>query len=437
MLTTREYDAAEPKTAIYRLKDSPNLFLVIYPSGRKSWEYRYQIGGTSKALILGEYGGRKPALGPKAARIRRDSFATDRNSGIDPVLAKKLKTEQLRAELETAKVDKAKRTADREAARLAATRDAVTVQTVAEKWIESNRPHWSRDHAHQCEQSLTDHAYERIGDKKPESVEPAEILDLIDAMLAKGMIETARRVRQRLDAVFEHAALYHGFKTNPVALAKRELTKRFKMAKAANPEEHFPTVPVDEIPQLLRAMRAYVGTPVTRSLLWFIALTGCRTGEARGAKWTEFDLDAGTWNIPADRMKGRRAHRVYLAPAAVDLLRALDSRTRASPWVFPHPRRHDKPASENAVLFALAAIGYKDRQTGHGFRGMFSTLANESGLFRPDVIEAALAHKETDDVRGAYNQATYDAERKKLAHWYANELGRLEAGASAIVAAAS
>jgi integrase-like protein len=99
-------------------------------------------------------------------------------------------------------------------------------------------------------------AHRRIGDKHPEKVEPAHILDLIGGMLADGKIETARRVRQRLDAVFEHGGLVYGFKANPVALAKRELSKRFKVAQAAHQEEHFPCEPKDDVPQVLRAMRA-------------------------------------------------------------------------------------------------------------------------------------------------------------------------------------
>lgn len=433
MLTKPECDNAKGKASPYRLKDSQNLFLVIYPSARKSWEYRYQVDGKSYALIIGEYGDRKPALGPKAARVKRDAIATERTRGIDPVKAAKLQTEQQREQLEAAKAARNARVAERARARLAKERGAVTVQTIAEKWIAANGPHWSPGHAHQCEQSLEDYVYPKIGTKHPEAVEPSHVLDLIGGMLADGMVETARRVRQRLDAVFEHGGLYYGFKANPVALAKRELSKRIKVAKSANPEAHFPAVPAKELPQLLRAMRAYVGTPVTRSLLWFVCLTACRTGEARGARWNEFDLDAGVWDIPAERMKGRRSHCVYLAPATVALLRELKPHTRGLPWVFPHPLRNDKPVSENAALYALAAIGYKDRHSGHGFRSMFSTLANESGLHRPDVIESALAHKETNEVRAAYNAATYEDERRRLANWYADELARLEAGTQARV----
>lgn len=424
--TNLNYDNEDPGKSPRRIHDSANLFLVVYPSGAKSWEYRYEVGGRPKALILGPYGDRKPALGVKAARARRDEIAAERNRGLDPIVARKLTKENQHAALRAAQAERERLFAEQSDAQLVAEQGAVTLRAVAEKWLAGNRPHWSKGHGHQCEQSLTDHVYPVLGDRHPGKIEPSDVLDLIGGMLASGHVETARRVRQRLDAVYEHGALYFGLRSNPVALAKRELTKRFKVARAANPEEHFPTVSRKEIPQLLRAMRAYVGTPVTRALLWFVCLTGCRTGEARGATWTEFDLDAGTWAIPAARMKARRSHTVYLASPVVDLLRDLRPHTRGLAWVFPHPTRKDKTASENAVLFALAAIGFKDRHSGHGFRSMFSTLANESGLHRSDVIEAALAHKEADQARAAYNSASYEKERRALADWYAQQLTQLE-----------
>jgi hypothetical protein len=143
MLTNPECDHAKPREAVYHLKDSPNLFLVVYPSGRKSWEYRYQTAGKSQALIIGEYGHRKPALGPKAAPIKRDGIATKRSDGIDPVQTSKLEAERQRAELDAARAARAERAAEKARSRLAAERGAVTFRAIAEKWIAANRPHWS------------------------------------------------------------------------------------------------------------------------------------------------------------------------------------------------------------------------------------------------------------------------------------------------------
>jgi integrase len=183
----------------------------------------------------------------------------------------------------------------------------------------------------------------------------------------------------------------HSVAINPIASAKREIGKRIKAAAKTHPEKSFPCAPTAEVPHLLRAMRAYVGTQVTRSLLWFVALTACRTGEARFATWDEFDFQQRLWTIPAERMNARRPHIVPLSEPAIEILRALRMQSVNSKFVFPHPRRDDRAASENAILYALAAIGSKERMSGHGFRHLFSTLANESERWRRDVIEAALA----------------------------------------------
>jgi integrase len=273
--------------------------------------------------------------------MRRDEIATDRNRGRDPADERKLERERRHMELDELRAARTRRATEKARRLLEAERGAVTVKTMAEAWLKEYRAlgHWSAAHAWQCQQSPQDHVFPKIGDKHPGVVEPAHVLDLIGGMLAEGKVETARRVRQRMDAVFEHGRRY-GFKANPVALAKRELAKLFKAAKKASPKENFPCVAKEEAPQLLRAMRAYVGTPVTGALLWFVCLTGCRTGEARRATWREFDLHAGVWTIPAARMKARRPHIVYLAPAVVALLSDLQPHARGLPWVFPHPMRN-------------------------------------------------------------------------------------------------
>lgn len=440
-LTQLAIDAAKPRASAYRLNDGGSLYLVVrpasakHPAGTKSWEFRWKRAGTVRARVLGTV----ESMGLKAARGERDRLKTLIAAGLDPAAEKHVARERQRAELSAALQAKAARRAAEAAARLHDARQALTVKAVAEAWIASARNHWTPKHVEQVEQSLADHVYSKIGDRPIEGIAPVDVLDVMEKLLADGKVETARRVRQRLDAVFEFAGLRHQLPNNPVAVAKREINKRVKAALKANPEGNYPCVPVAEVPQLLRAMRAYVGTPVTRALMWFVAMTGCRTGEARFATWNEFTLDGDDpqWVIPAARMKAGREHVVALAPVVVSLLNDLRRATGKRAFVFPHPRRDDRPASENAVLYALAAIGFKDRMSGHGFRSIFSTLANESELFRPDVIEVALAHAERDSIRAAYNKATLAAARRRLAHWYADELARLEAGTAASVVSIS
>ena len=421
-LTALEIKSAAPRSKTYRLNDGGSLFVVVQPSGSKSFEYRYRREGRLRAIVLGSC----EHMGLKEARDERDRLRGKLKDGLDPLAQRRIAAEEQRAKLS---VVKAVATARRAKAKL----EALTLRVVAESWVTDTRTHWTAKHTDQVEQSLRDHVYAELGTKPVGDIEPGDILDLLDKLLAAGKVETARRVRQRLDAMFEYAGLKHKITSNPVAVAKREISKRVKAANKANPAMNFPCVPPTEVPQLLRAMRAYIGTPITRSLLWFVAMTACRTGEARYAVWSEFNLVDGLWTIPATRMKAGREHVVPLAPPVVALLTELKRVSGARSFVFAHPRRDDHPASENAILYALAAIGYKDRMTGHGFRQLFSTLANESGLWRPDVIEAALAHKETDAVRLAYNKAAYLDERRRLMNWWCDELARLEAGTPAKV----
>ncbi len=423
----------QPKT--YRKSAGGGLYVVVQPTGSKSYEFRYKRNGHVHAVVIGNVN----KCGLAEARKERDRLRGLLAQGRNPSAQRRIAAEEQKLRLAEVKAAASQRKAE-------AKRAMLTLRVVADAWIAGNRDVWTLKHAEQVEQSFRDHVYPTLGNKPITNVEAGHVLDLLGGLLAEGKVETARRVRQRLDAVFEHAGLRHKLPTNPVAMGKREINKSVKAARKVHPKENFACVPVAEVPQLLRAMRSYVGTTVTRSLLWFVALTGCRTGEARYATWDEFTLDGDDpfWLIPAARMKAGNDHRVPLAPAVIDLLRQLRAATGQRPFVFPHPRRDDRPASENAILYVLAAIGYKDRMTGHGFRSLFSTLANASRLHDSTIIEAALAHGDEDAIRATYDKSKsadehkaladlYGDARRQLADWYADDLARLEAGPQAKV----
>jgi integrase len=189
----------------------------------------------------------------------------------------------------------------------------------------------------------------------------------------------------------------------------------------------------DEVPALLRAMRDYekIGDKQTSLALRLLALTFVRTGELIGAEWNEFDLDGAAWIVPAERMKMRTEHVVPLSSQALGVLRELKSQAGDSRYVLPG-RNSEKAISNNTMLFALYRLGYKRRMTGHGFRSIASTLLNESGLFRPDVIERQLAHCERNAVRGAYNRAEHLPERRVMMQRYADMLDEMAEGAKVI-----
>jgi integrase len=179
-----------------------------------------------------------------------------------------------------------------------------------------------------------------------------------------------------------------------------------------------------DLPEYLRKLEVYHGEPQTKLALRFLLLTFVRSGELRGAEWSEIDWDKAEWRIPAERMKMNELHIVPLSRQAVGVLRELQKGSGHRQYVFPN---HHNPATimtENTMLFALYRMGYHSRATGHGFRSTASTILNEHG-FAPDVIERQLAHGERDKVRAAYNHAQYLPERRKMMQWWADFLDDL------------
>ena len=217
-------------------------------------------------------------------------------------------------------------------------------------------------------------------------------------------------------------AVAHGIADrNPVADVKPGDVLR------ARRQVNFSRIKVEELPELLRKIMAYGGSVYTRLALQMMALTFVRTNELVGARWQEFDLDAAEWRIPAERTKSRREHLVPLSRQTLEVLRTLhaghggEDRCSGPALLFPGERDRSRPMSNNTILKALERMGYKGRMTGHGFRGVASTALNEIG-YRPDVIEAQLAHVEENRVRAAYNHARYVEERRELMQQWADYL---------------
>jgi integrase len=185
------------------------------------------------------------------------------------------------------------------------------------------------------------------------------------------------------------------------------------------------------MPDLLRKIEAYQGTPHTRLAMKLLALTFVRTGELIAARWDEFNLDAARWDIPASRMKMKTPHIVPLSPQAVDVLKILQTTANGRELLFPGERDHQKPMSNNTILKALERMGFKGRMTGHGFRGMASTILHELGHGH-HLIELQLAHQERNQVSAAYNHATYLTDRAAMMAAWADHLDKLRKGADVL-----
>ena len=190
---------------------------------------------------------------------------------------------------------------------------------------------------------------------------------------------------------------------------------------------NYARVDAKELAPLLKAR----GTPITRLAMKLIALTFVRTSELIGAKWSEFDLEAARWDIPADRMKMRTPHIVPLAKQAIEVLDMLRTLSGESEWLFPGDRIAEKCMSNNTILKALERMGYKGRMTGHGFRGLASTVLHEKG-YAHEYIELQLAHAPRNAVSAAYNHALYLEPRAKMMQDWADFLEKTLRGGKVI-----
>jgi integrase len=304
-----------------------------------------------------------------------------------------------------------------QAQKVAKARQQMTLARAArdyhERVIEPTR---TTKHSAQWIASLENHMPAHLWRAPVDSIEPPALLAALQAIkpherarnfTGDKLPETLQRIRQRLDAVFEDAIFHRRCTSNPAAAIRR------KMAEAQDKRQRgeFRALPYREAPAFMLRLREAEGTAAR--CLELAMLTAARTTEALAATWAEFDLDAATWVVPAERMKGGEAHTVHLAPRAVKILQGQLGQHGA--WVFPSPMKADSPLSNMAMLTVLDRMGMRELTTVHGLcRATFSTWANETGAARPDVIEACLAHNEADRVRAAYNRSQFTRERAAL-----------------------
>jgi len=312
---------------------------------------------------------------------------------IDPIDTREAKRAALRAEAEERKST--------------AAREELTLARAARQYhardVEPNR---TDRHSKLWIASLENHVPEALWHRPISAITAPELLDFI-AELRNRIPETAERVRQRLEVVFDDAEFRGLSIGNPARAIRRKLTQ----TRGQRGSEGFAALDYKEAPAFMRALRECKG--IAARALEFGMLTASRTGEIIGATWIEFDLDAAQWTIPAARMKGGEQHVVHLVPRAVEILQEM--RTLGQPNVFPSIALTSKPLSNMAMLQLLKRMGMQSRTTVHGLcRATFSTWANDTAAARPDVIEAALAHREADRVKAAYNRAEFHAERRAL-----------------------
>ena len=197
-----------------------------------------------------------------------------------------------------------------------------------------------------------------LGARPIAEIEAPELVAMTKAIEQRGARDIAKRALETTGQVFRYAIAHGHTRRNPASEIRP--SDILKSARKVN----YARVDAKELPALLRAIEVYQGTHVTRLAMKLMALTFVRTSELIGAKWSEFDMEAARWNIPAERMKMRTPHIVPLATQAIEVLEMLRTLTGESEWLFPGDRSATKPMSNNTILKALERMGYKGRMTG-------------------------------------------------------------------------
>lgn len=379
----------------FKVSDFGGLYILVNPTGSKSWRLKYRIDGKERLLVIGRY----PDVSLAQARAARDTARAELANGIDPGEAQK-EAKRIRQQDQQQTFSKV----------AAAFLSKVVKEGRAPATVAKNE--W-----------LLGMASADFGRKPINEITSPIVLRCLRKVEAKGNYETAKRLRAKIGAVFRYAVASGLADTDPTYALRDALIRPTVTPRAAITDPK-------ALGGLLRAVDGFEGQTTTRIALHLLAILAQRPGELRHAKWEEFDLETAVWSVPPERMKMRRPHRVPLPSQALKLLKELRPISgSSSAYLFPSLRSTQRPMSENTLNGALRRIGISgDEMTAHGFRAAFSTIANESGLWNPDAIERALAHIEANAVRRAYARGEHWDERIRMADWWAGQLDRMRAG---------
>jgi integrase len=376
------------------MTDGLGLYLEVLPAGGRYWRLKYRHQGKEKRLGLGVY----PTVTLAKARTEREKARALLEAGQDPSEARK----------------------ESKAAQAAASE--TTFEAVARSWHEQWKSARTDHHTAYVLRRLEADVFPALGSLPIAEIPAQRLVAMAKKIEARGALDIAKRALQTCGQIMRYAVAHGIIDRNPAADVKPGDVLKSRR------KQNYARVDSKELPELLRKMQVYDGTPHTRQALQLIALTFVRTSELIEAVWSEFDLDGAEWRIPEGRMKMRTPHVVPLSTQAVDALRCLEEVRGDSNYVFPGDRDPAKPMSNNTILKALERMGYKHRMTGHGFRGIASTLLHELG-WPHEQIELQLAHQERNQVSAAYNWATYLPERRKMMQAWADHLDALRRAA--------
>jgi integrase len=390
---------AKPTDRLQKLADGGGLYLAIFPTGGKSWRFKYRYGGKEKLLTFGQW----PAMSLAAARKKRDEARRLLAEGIDPG-------------------------AERQAER--ARREALasnTFEAVAREWIERHLSKKSQAYRERVVSQLERFVFPVIGERPIAELTAPDILEVVRRVEKLNILETAHRVRQVVGQVIRYAIA--------TGRAQADPTPALRGALPPAPTRHM-AAPDDpaKVGEILRALEAFQGTPVVAAAIRLLPYVFVRPGELRTMRWADVDLEAAEWRFEAS--KTRTPHVVPLSRQALAILRDLKPLTGHLPggWVFPNERTSLRPMSDMAMNAAMRRLGIdtKEELTGHGWRAVARTLLHERLGYPAEAIEHQLAHAVPDVLGKAYNRTKFLELRRRMMQEWADYLDKLRDGAEVI-----
>ncbi len=389
---------AKPREQAYKLADAGGLYLYVSPSGGRLWRMDYRYVGKRQTLSFGRY----PAVSLHDARLKRDDAKRQLANDVNPAHKRKEKREQARIS------------------------SGDTFEAIAREWHALQEPTWVPVHANDVVHSLERDVFPTFGSVPIREITAPQVLQLLRTIEARPAIETARRIRQRMSAVFVYAIASGRGESDPATIVQKAMAPLKRGRQPA-------VTDLDGAREILRRAESTPASPVTKLALRLLALTALRPGALIRTPWSELDHidpDDPVWIVPAERMKLRlhlkddeaRDHPVPLSRQALDVIATVRKLTGRGPLVFPNGRHAHKPMSENAIGYLLNRAGYHHRHVPHGWRATFSSVMNERFPADSRIIDLMLAHTPKDRVEGAYNRAAHLQRRRELSQIWADLL---------------
>lgn len=397
-LTDKAIKGFKPHDRDYKRADANGLFLLIRPNGSKLWRFRYRVGAREKLFSIGAY----PEVSLREARDARDDARRLLRNDLDP-------------------------SAEKQAQKAAAIADERgTFKAVAIEWLAKQEHEWAEEHAKKVRARVERDLLPFLGQRKVAEISAPEIHRVVKRISDTGKHETARRVLQNCGQIMRFAAITGRAQGDPTALLKGALPR-------PKPGHHAAIIEPSAFGDLLRAIGGYQGSFEVGVALRMAPHVALRPGELRRAEWSEIDLDACLWTIPATKMKMREDHMVPLSRQVLALFAEIRPLTGRGQYVFPSPRAASRPLSDMALLAAIRNLGFdKDVATVHGFRASFRTMADEQLREGIHLIEHQLAHAVKDPNGRAYNRTKHLDDRRELMQRWSDYLDKLR-GAGQVI----